>query len=353
MVHLILGLNALLALIGKNKKRLIIPFAGLFVFAALRYDFGNDYSSYLRWFNYIKSTGHSPFKTQILFTYLNEISPSFLFMIAFTSAVFLVSVYFLIRNNVSDEFVGISFLIFVINPYLFLMNLSSIRQSIATSLFILSIYFAKNKKLILYVILICCAALFHKSAIVLLPVFLIANEKPVKNWHIVAVVCVILFLLFSPSKVNELTSMFLEYFNDKTYTAYINGSNWETNSLRATLLSSLYLVYIFINIKKLRGSTLLYSKLYSIAIIFAIMAYRIPMATRFQMYFDLFSLVALPGIIETNLKNEKSDRISILINVYAFPLLLLVIYILRYYSFFVNPLWEKFTEYKTIFGAFK
>lgn len=351
MVHFILGMDSFLALIYRNKKALTICFLFLFVFAAIRCDFGNDYNSYLNWFNYIKTTGQSPYDKEILFTYLNKICPNFSLLIMLTSGFFLIAVYHLINNNVSDDFKGLSFFIFVVNPYLFLINLSAIRQSIAIALFIFALKFATERKIIPYLILIVCAIFFHKSAILLLPFFLFANEKPVKNWHIIIICCLILFLLTSQKTLNDAIVWILDYFDDTNYNSYIFGENSVTNSVRATILSSIYLIYVLINIKNLSGKTLIYTKMYLFALIFAILAYRIPIATRLQMYFDIFSVVSLPGIIETNLKSNSNNRVQTAINVYAFPFILLLIYLLRYYSFFVNPLWERFTNYKTIFGV--
>lgn len=348
MVHLIFGISTFLMLIGRNKKMLYISFGILFVFAALRYDYGNDYASYLKWFKYIRGGGESPFGKQILFTYLNEISPSFSFLIAVTSAFFLLAIFILIKKNVSSDYVAISFLIFVINPYLFLMNLSALRQSIATAIFIFAITFAKNKKIIPYCILIIIAMLFHKSAILLLPIYFIANESEIKKSHIAVILAVTAILVFTPDTISKLIESALDYFKDNTYTSYYEAQ--VTNSLRATLLSSVYFLYIILNIRKLRGNVLVYTKLYMLGMFFSILAFRLSMFTRIQMYFDVFSVVSLPGIIECNIKYNK-DKISYMINVFAFPALILVIYILRYYSFFNNPLWEAFVEYKTVIGV--
>lgn len=348
MVHLFLAFNSFLGLLNKNKRLLSILFFALFVFSAIRYDYGNDYASYLRWFNYIKSTGSNPFGEQILYTFLNKISPSFNFLLTIVSGFYLYTVYRLIKNNVSDNYIGVSFLIFLINPYLFLMNLSAIRQSIAIALFIIAVYFSKKRKIIPYIVLILLATLFHKSAIILLPFYFWANGKKVKKWHIIAILAVIVFLFFTPDKFNDLITYFLEFFDDKTYNHYF--SEGTGNSIRSTVLTAVYLIYLLLNIFKLDGKALVYTKLYVIALIFAVLAYKLSMLTRLQMYFDIFSVVSLPGIIEWNIKNNQK-QISVLFNVYIFPLLILLIYILRYYSFFTNELWQSFATYQTILGA--
>ena len=349
MVHLTLLLSTYLSFVKINKKKVLwSSFFLLFIFAALRYDFGSDYISYAKWFNYIKTTGRSPYGQQIIFTWLNKISPNYIIFLAITSGLYLFAVYKLIKNNLAEEYMGMAFLIFTINPYLFLQSLSAIRQSMAIVVFIIAIYYATQKKIVPYILLIITATLVHKSAIILLPVYFIANENKVKKSHIITTVSIILFLLLSPDNLTQIIERILEAFDDKNYTSYFVDS--EQNSMRATLLSAVYLIYIILNIQKLKGKTLVYTKLYLVAIIFAVLAYNFSMLTRVQMYFDVFSIVSLPGIIEHNYKNNEKI-LSRAINVYALPILILLIYVLRYYSFFVNPLWESYRTYRTIIGV--
>lgn len=348
MVHIILALSVFVAFLLRDKKGLLMAFIIIFLFAALRYDFGNDYMSYLENFELIKNTDINPFGTQTLFYFLNTISPTFFIFILITSVLTIYPVYFIIKNNMGPEYYAFAVFIFVINPYIFLMNLSAMRQALATMCFIIAVQFSVKKKIIPYVLMIIIASLFHKSAIVLLPFYFWINEKRVKNWHIVTIVVSILVLLLMPENLYNIIIEVLEIFNDKNYDYYFE--KLIQNSLRATFLSSLYLIYLLINIKKLSGKTLLYTKLYLVGCVFVVLAYNLSMLTRMQMYFDIFSVVALPGIIEHNYKNNNGVMDQV-INVYAFPALLFVIYILRYYSFFNNPTWESFTVYNTIFGV--
>lgn len=345
MIHLFIVTHSLLGVLSKNKKMISILFFSLFLFAVLRYGFGNDFFSYLEWFEYIKSTGETPYGTQILFTFLNKICPNFTLLLAITSGFYLYGVCYLIKNNVNAKYSGLSFLIFLINPYLFLMNLSAIRQSIAIAIFVFAIRFAKERKIVPYILLIVVACLFHKSAIILMPVYFFANENKVKRYHSIAIFVGTIVILCSSQLINNIITFFLDYFKDKNYDLYFTDS--VGNSLRATLLSGVYLLYVIINLNRLDGKALLYSKLYLISMILAVLSYRFSMLTRVQMYFDIFSIVSIPKIIEWNINNNWKN-VSRFINVYVFPVLIILIYFLRYYSFFTNPMWQSFTTYQTI-----
>ena len=349
MVHITLIFSTMLSFLKENtKKILLLPFAVLFIFAALRYDYGNDYMSYANIFKNLTRYDYNLLIGEELFVLLNKISPSYQVMLIVVSLFFLFMVYKLISENVNIEYFGIAFLIFVINPYLFLVNLSAVRQSIAIALFIIAIEFAYKRKIIPYIIFIAIATLFHNSAIVLLPIYFIANGKELKKWQIITVVGIFIFILLTPDVLFGFIEEVLSFLDNANYNYYFD--NGTENSLRATFLSALYGVYVLMNINRLSGKKLMFAKLYLLSIAFAVLAIRLSMLTRIQMYFDIFSVVAIPAIIEENYKNNDNYE-SRIINIYGFPLLLLAIYLLRYYSFFTNDLWESFVTYKTIFEA--
>ena len=143
MVHLVLASSVLIAMVGhkRSKYTYIVSCLLLFAFAALRYMYGNDYGNYYA--NYFRiHAGVKDVYDEWLFTLLNQISPSFFSLIAVSSAVFVYCIYRLIVDNLSADFAWIGLLIFVVNPYLFLMNLSALRQCIAMVAFIAAVHFA-------------------------------------------------------------------------------------------------------------------------------------------------------------------------------------------------------------------
>lgn len=346
MIHLTLFLSALTAWINKYRRFFLsLSFFLLFVFSSIRYNYGNDYDSYYTWYRWIHIGGASPYKSQVGFTWLNMIMPNFFVMVIVISFLFLWSVYLLIRDNVEEQCYGLAVMIFVINPYLFLINLSAMRQSIAIALFIVAVYFAGKRKIIPYVLIILLAGIFHTSALVLLPFYLIINDKKINVFFGVIVFVVLLVFFIDTNLFNNSISLILSAFDEKEYNNLYADSTG--NSLRATILSLVSLLYVVINLHKLSRKNLMYSKLYLVSMILAVFEFRLSMLTRIQMYFDIFSVVALPAIFYTNLKTYygKWDRIF---NVYLFPAAILIIYLARYYSFFTNPLWKDFWQYNTL-----
>lgn len=356
MVHVLLGLAVLFAILGaRNKYIQRVAFVILFLFAALRFMYGNDYYNYYRWFRHIHAGGASGFKTEILYNLLNRWLPSFPVLVALSSAFLILVVYHLLTKNLPTSYSWIGICIFVISPVLFLMNLSALRQSIATCCFVIAVNFACKKKYFWYIVMVIVAALFHKSALLLLPFCLIANPKPVKHWVCWVVLLGTLFLLTFSDVLLNMVVWVAEQFGDKNY-IHMAVQDMQ-NSVRATLLTSVFFFYALLNLPKLKGRPLIYAKIYMISPLLGVLAREVSMLTRLQMYFDIFAIVALPSIFREIrsrgpvVVNHRNVLITFwdCINKYAMPVLIVTIYLLRYYSFFTNPDWDAFFTYRTIF----
>ena len=356
MVHVCLALAVFFAVLGyKNKYIQRTAYLVLFLFAALRFMYGNDYYNYYRWFNHIHRGGESGFKTEILYNLLNCWLPSFPVLVALASALLIIVVYRLITKNLPTRYATIGICIFVISPMLFLMNLSALRQSIATCCFVIAINCACKKNYLGYLAMVVVAALFHKSAILLLPFCLIANDKPVKPMICWFILLGTGFLLITSGPLLNLVVWVAEQFNDKNY-IHMATQDMQ-NSIRATLLTSVYYFYVLFNLPKLKGKTLIFAKIYLISPLLGVLAREISMLTRLQMYFDIFSIVAPPGIFMDVrsrgpvIVNRRNVLVTFwdCLNKYAMPVLIVTIYLLRYYSFFTNPEWDAFFTYRTVF----
>lgn len=361
MVHLILVFVFVIAAVKITEKsnkngELLLSFAVLFLFAALRYEYGNDYESYRRIFINAKD-GINSEAIEPLYYELNKIFPSFQLLIAMLSLLYLFAVYKLITKYVDKKYIGLSVLITVINPYLFLMSLSAIRQAFVVALFILSLVIIQEKttkKLLKFIVFLCVTVLscfIHSTAILLLPFYFVYYCKHnIKRDYLVFVTTPIILLLF-PEILSWLINAVLQllFKNSLSYWNYLTylESN-DTNSLRALLLFLIFYIYVLLNLKKLDEKIYPIAKLYLCGLEFAILAYRYSMFGRFQMYFDIFSVVTIPAIIKANLQARLSPVKKVLY-VYIFPCAIFMVYLLRYYSFFTTELYSSFFEYRTVF----
>lgn len=356
MVHVLLLAILLVAFLGQ-KNKLAFPAAmfALGVFSAIRYNFGSDYQNYLRWYNDVHTPGAKLGPDEFLYNLLNILSPHYQVVIAVTSVAFILGITLLVMKNLPQAYHWMGLLVFLINPYLFLINLSAIRQCMAMILFVLAVHFAFKRNYLVYFLLLIAAIFFHKSALILFPIVFFLNAKPVRKRTVLAIFAAVLVLLLFVD-LNGIVTAFALWFRDPNYLYYSTAAS--QNSLRATLLNSLFFIFVLTNLNKLEGKTLICGKLYLLGTIFSILAFRCSMFTRIQMYFDIFSVVALPAIFmqlqASGPVKLETDRPLVTLwncfNKYAFPALLLAVFLMRYYSFFVNPLWSAFCNYQTFFG---
>lgn len=339
MVHIVFLVALFFTIPELNKKYpfRIFTFFILFMFMALRYDYGNDYRSYFNIHTSINDGLTAWGSSDILFRTLNIAIPNFYIFIALISMIYLIMIWYLIKNNLKVNQYWFAVLLLLINPYLFLIHLSALRQTLAICLFVLSVNFLIRKRLIPYVICILLASGFHASAIILMPMYFFLTEKPFKKKYVLITIIFLGVLLFTPL-FDIVANKVLDYLPNHYRYYYNQGLQ---NSIRASIISSFYLFLIAFNLPKLKGKEIIYGKLSLISTVLSVLAVKVSMITRVGMYFDLFLIITIPQIFS---RIEKKVYRQILFMV------LIGIYLLRYYSFFITPLWESFRDYQTILG---
>ena len=351
MVHLILGTAVLLSL-GERKRRewLLISCCLLFAFAALRWQYGNDYENYRQVFQSLVAGEPSPYR-ELGFGLLMKLCPSFFSFQALTSLILVGTAWAITTCWAPRGYGWVGFSLFVLNPYLFLMNLSAIRQSIALCLFVAAVALGLKRKFLGFCLCIGLAGCFHTSALFLLPVYFLLGKRDAKQGEI----CLLLLglaLLLAVDFESPICEM-LEKLELWEYAAYVRAGR--TNSLRATVLTGILFCYVLGNLPKLRDRDAVLGRLYLLGLALGLLAFRLSLLTRVQMYFDIFALAVVPSILEKNrgplelFPGRPLINFGRILDRYAFPTLVFLIFALRYYAFFTNPMWESFSRYQTIF----
>ncbi len=329
-----------------EKLALNLSFLTIFVYAAIRTDFGNDYWNYSNIHEMIQNDfTQLPYTGCEAYTLINRIVPDFNLLIAIMSFVYCFGVYLLIRNNVAKKYYFISVFIFLINPYLFLMNLSAMRQTMAVVMFMIAVHYGYKKNPIMYVFFVWLASMFHSTAVILYPLYFVVSRELKYSYKFVSVVLVATLFMNIPA-VNQFIADQTQELLGNNGVAYLGGLR---NSLRATLLSSVYFMFVYVYLNKIDGMEACYARLYMVGLMCSMWAYNIAMFTRIQMYFDIFSVVSIPAIFKMIVNSDKSQTKKFLI-CGLWGGALTMIYLARYYSFFNNPMWTSFTEYQTIFS---
>lgn len=153
----------------------VIPF--LFV-AAARYKVGTDYSVYLDMQipQLLKGIDYK-LEYEYLYQYLIKIGVSLgntQWVFILTHVVLLFFLWESLKNLSADR--GMSIFIFMFGAF-YNMSLNTMRQFIAMAIFMYAIKYIINRKIFIYFALIIVAFMFHKSAIVFIPLYWLSRIK--------------------------------------------------------------------------------------------------------------------------------------------------------------------------------
>lgn len=177
---------------NKIKKAVYLLVVGVCftLIAGFRYGIGYDFFSYQRMFERVIATswgevikiGYEPGFVVILkliSQFTTDGQMMYVIMSGIISFAFCLFVFFYIK----DRDVWISTLAYITLGFFYgTMNL--VRQYFAATLCLYAIHYMKKRKIIPFIIFVILAAAIHKTALILLPIYFIANIKP--NWKLYA-----------------------------------------------------------------------------------------------------------------------------------------------------------------------
>ena len=330
------------------KNGLFIAFFILFLFLALRYDYGNDYKAYFNGFNEINSIKTvnyfgRDYQFEAGWVYLCRIFAPFGFfsMVAFL-ALFNCWVYYrFIRQYVPLGYYWLAVFIYVFSPGMMLTNSTAMRQSVAIGFFLLAIDFINQQKSFRYFLLIGLASLFHQSALVLLPFYFVGRLNLRLKWYWQGVLIVLFLSLFLYGKsispfINSIVSSTF-----KQYEIYDEGSQFGSG-LGVLLLSFFYCLVLYWDQYQDTKNAILF-KFSFISYLFIPLGLILLMLVRIGMYFQVANIAVFP-LIYLSIRQVVWKNLNILI------LVLFTLY--TFYVFFHSATYgSSFRTYKTIFST--
>lgn len=178
-----------------RKNRLI--YYGLFsailiLFSGFRYKVGTDYESYSTVYeNVLWGWESTEVGFELLIKLMDKINLGFVGVIFFTS---LLTIIFA-ASAIKKLNCGIhSLYIYFTVPLFYLLSLNTIRQTLAVAIFMYATRFARNSDPFKYFSLVGLAATFHISALLLAPVYILANKKPT---YAILAMCLLAGIVFA------------------------------------------------------------------------------------------------------------------------------------------------------------
>ena len=246
-----------------------------------------------------------------------------------------IALIFLFRNY--SENPEISFFLFIASTDYFSWMFNVIRQFIAVCIILFATPFILKKRYIEAIIIIVIASLFHKSALIMIPILFMVHGKAWNKKTILFLAAILLAIVF----VGRFTSLLSTALEDTQYrnvvSDYTNGGDNGTNPIRV-LIYSIPAIISFIHRKKISeiGNPLI-NMCVNMSII-SMGLYLISMVTsgifigRLPIYCSLYGYILLPWELN-HLYDEVIGKIL--------RILMIIAYCIFYY-YQMHVVWGRF-----------
>lgn len=209
-----------------NRVCLTAIFAILFLLSACRLNVGNDYAKYVEFMHLVNCNAYVP--TEIGFNLLVKLLyglsgyENFLLVFAFYS--FVTVLFFLLAMyEQSDEF-GLTFFLFMTLGYYF-QTFSTVRYYLALAVALYSMKFVLRRQWGRFVVLILLGSAFHKSLLVVIPLYFLASLTW-KKWQLAVAALFCTTFLFMQDYYLTLVVFLYPTYEDTEYleggTSYIS-----------------------------------------------------------------------------------------------------------------------------------
>lgn len=201
------------------KRKLIIVFLPLFLFGALRVDFGLDYAAYEEEYNAAHGLGYTDntLHHEIGYQLLEIIMPSWRSMLILISFMLCFSIGFLFYKSLDKNNLILAICVmFIAGNFAFYTPLVTMRNGLANAILLLSIPLIRDRRIVIVAIIAFLGSYIHTSLIFFMPLaYLVANNKPISTKEIIIWVgCFGVFVVFgSSSIVRYFSGYLLAYFD--------------------------------------------------------------------------------------------------------------------------------------------
>lgn len=341
-----------------------IAFILVTLLQVIHYDYGSDYMQYYNQhflytgtitdFIQLNHMGYGAYRS-IAWAIINRLFPGelgFFFIVALVSIIENIIYYKFITLNIERRDQWKSFAIYLFMTNLYLINFSALRQGFSVALAVLAMMLVSKRKAIPAIVILIIAALFHSSAIVMIP-FVIFAFIPLGNGRKYAVLVSVIsvFLFVSNTLVGKAFSGIVRYipFIDNQYGLYYKdvqttGSLGFGFALRLVMFIVL-IYYIFVRYEELSVEHKLFVLLSCVDL--CIIPFQVNlsgMISRIEYYFLVFQVIAVP-VVYSRIK-EHTIRIGV-------STIYLIYLLYGYYLFFFVTEWSatSYLHFHTIFDV--
>lgn len=361
MIHtIIIGIFAvILTYLNKYKNfryGLECAFILITIFLAIRYDWGNDYNSYLDIFNSINSFKYNIFDFQAIklnndyelgWVILNLLFKPFGFfgLIIFLTVIEHIILYNFIKKYVPTQWQWFALFIYIFSANFMITGCSMIRQFFSICIYIYSIKFIINKKALPFTFYIILASFFHTSSLILAPTYFFSyiNTNFKRLQYLIIIPLISFWFIFGKDIISEYFSSIIGLSIFEKYSIYID-TKYEYNGTGIGIIFNLFILILsFYKINLFSPKIRILVLLSILSMVFIPLLSFSSLIGRLGLYFSILSIAIIPNIFPS-IKNNLLR--------YSLFLCYFIVTLKGFYDFFHSEVWrESFYNYKTIFSV--
>lgn len=293
---------------GINILGLLAVFTILFLLSALRLEVGNDYGTYVDTFHEIYVGGYvvtEPwFNGVVKALYVMAGGEAYLLVFGVFAFV-TIGIFLKVLYEQTDNFALAFFLFMTLGIYFRTFN--TVRYYFVLAITLYSFRYLLRKEDGKFLLLIFAAAFFHKSVLVVIPLYLIARIEW-KRWHMAVLVLAAVGALFFQKEIMEIALKLYPSYKDTIYLETETG-------LSGNLMSILRCVWVMVlalacgkDALRKRKEHRFYFQLNLLALLLYLCGSFLPLVGRIGYYLITSHILFLPSVIGS-IEGEKRKRI--------------------------------------------
>lgn len=343
--------------VGAMKNGMKFSYFLVFLFLALRHDYGNDYSSYFSGYLGLQSLQDGDFyfkANEFGWIYLNYFfkylfgDVGFHVMLASMAAFTCFVLYRVTTKYIPPKYYSFAIALLLLEPNNILVLSSGMRQAIAVAIFLLSFDYLLQRKYLYYLAGIVLASLFHTSALIFIALIVLN----IVNWriylpYIFLVLFGLIFLLNNLTYIFDQVNVLLES-QESVYLGYTKqGQEQSKYGLGFALYVFIYLSVLILNRKtyyNIVQNTIV--KVVIVMLFLTILSIAIQMAGRLTYYIFPLQVIAF-SLTLLNIEKYKFATAPVISRLST--LIIVSFFAYQNYMFWQTEVYAPyFTEYKTI-----
>ena len=293
---------------GLNTLSLLAVFTVLFLLSALRMEVGNDYETYVDTIHEIYVGGYVV--TEPLFNavvkILCELSGGENYLLVFGFFAFVtIGIFLKVLYEQADNFAMSFFLFMTLGIYFRTFN--TVRYYFVLAVTLYSFRYVFRKEYGKFVLLIVLAAFFHKSVLVVIPIYLIANMSW-KKWHMAVLTVGAAAMVLCQDLIMKIA---LELYPSYKDTIFLQTETGLSGNLMSVLRCMAVLALAVICYKddwKEKQENKFYFKLNILAILLYLCGSFLPLVGRIGYYLMTSHVLFIPAILGS-IKDKKKKKI--------------------------------------------